>query len=1062
MGSSSYVQTDFRGGIFSPSSQGRMDDPEYKRALAECYNGYPTEAGNWVRRPPFYAIGYTRLGQPARLLSLASATKSHYNMELSDGHIRAFHGAQFVTDATQQRVSSVVGNLLTTEGETDWVSGDCVIFDMDQKYQNDLASLTSRVFSLEKLTTTTFILHEPISDKAVTIALASGWDSTWVVYVSRLTDVSTVYTGDSWRSVKRIQTNDNVLFLHGAFWPYSLTYTETSPATWANVTLEKAKFKDGPYFDPQEGSVATPTGLTGLVTLDFSYADWDATTAYDIGDYASSGSSHWKSLVAENINHAPADGSAYWERTSALDFMTKKGFVSTDVGRHIRLLSEPPLWDAITAWAEGDKVTFEDTYWLCIAAATGGGAKQPGASTTYWVPYAGGAKWTWGKVSSVAGGTAVSAAALTKIGDMTSGAGLAGLFDSVTSKRDDLCSKVKSTSGYGGIHLSAPSAITGGQAWPGQYVQAPPTWFGVLSAPPAQGTNGGTAGANTFAVHQKATVTINLRAKASAPGSASDGTLLGTSGTLAYNQITGPVYVHSNDATTTWNYVWFEILINPIASGTTAYVCAAEMKFYSSGIQGSQIVVQLLGDALLYSETIRTWRLGLFNDTDPLYPTCGCYHQGRIWLGVGKNRFVASKSGLPFDMAPTEKDGTVTDGSAINYVFDSEVKCDILWMHPGDDGIVLGLPGGERLLFSTTQNNVITPLNINVDLKTSYGSADISPVVAPLTSLFVHANGRDVHEYMRDASSGRFIAPPLTEYAKSLSESGIVEIAYQRALTSIIWACTADGGLIGSSYERTYLPFRSESPPKFNGWHRHEHGAPRLFASVSVGPSINGGSVEALSVITVDHETGLYRVEVAGDLMPEENDIYDCNFLDGRFVPTGGGLFRPPSGLVDRRRLAPPVIPADPPAPAAVDLYSCDNVIFPGFYRSEWDGVTTVPRTDGHAYTNPYVFGTPYSSVLYEWNGATGVGGHGTQIGKYFAIGWDAHVSDTAFLDLQGNRIPSVFTGSVAIFVITGITGTPDSSTIVSCRVVERWDTCLGSAGSYGALVPKPTWPLAP
>jgi hypothetical protein len=51
-------------------------------------------------------------------------------------------------------------------------------------------------------------------------------------------------------------------------------------------------------------------------------------------------------------------------------------------------------------------------------------------------------------------------------------------------------------------------------------------------------------------------ITLNLRGKATLPASASDGTLLGTSGSIA-NTLSA-VTIVSTDQTTAWKYVWVE------------------------------------------------------------------------------------------------------------------------------------------------------------------------------------------------------------------------------------------------------------------------------------------------------------------------------------------------------------------------------------------------------------------------------------------------------------------------------------------------------------------------
>lgn len=916
-----------------------MSDPEYKRALNESYNGYPIEQGAWIRRPPFHQIGYTRLGAPAKLLPLSGRTKGFYNMELTAGHMRFVQGAQFVTDATRAVVTNLTTanpTVMTIDSDKGWQTGDQLIFQMQGNAIQTLALLTHRVLLAERLTGTTYALHDLLTGRGVNGVLMT-WDASYNAFVGRVTDLVTPYSGTMWKSVKIVQTDKSALLLHAAVWPQLLTYTVASDATWASVGFSKAIFQDGPYLDAVPGSIATPDGTTGIINLTFGFTAYDSTVAYNTGAYVTSSSKHWKSLKDQNINNAPADASAFWQRVGATDFLPAKAFAATDVGRHIRLLSEPPAWAVGTTYADGNIVSLAtsaggNAYWMCIAAGTvGAGSNQPGSDPSKWVPYASGALWTWGLITGSASGTPIAGTA--SVGNLTTGPGLTALFDGVNGTQDSLCPRHQGTTGYGGLHVGSPTAVTGASVWPGRNAAVAGgsggagvsggtsllpgvNLFGftgtVVNPPNPVNSNGGAVGGYTFAVGEQAAVTINLRAKATAPSSSSDGTLLGSTGVLPASRVTAaPIRIASNDGTTTFSYVWLEIIINPTKATSQHFVCAAEMEFYSAGTGGSGLSVQIMGKPLLYTAPINTWLLGLFNDTDPLYPTAGCYAEGRVWLGVGNNHFVASQPvGLSqvISFSPTEEDGTVTDASAINYTFNSEINAPIFWMLPTDGGIVLGHSGGERLLFSTTADQSITPTNINVELKTFYTSADVEPVQTPLTAIFVHSNGRDVHEYMRDAYSGRFVIPPLTEYAKSLTETGVVQLAYQRATTPIIWACTQDGRLVGDSYERLYLPFRSESPPKYNGWHRHEHGADRDFLSVSVGPSVDGTPIEALAVITQDRETGRCRIEVSGSLMPENNDIYDCNFLDGMFVPQNLGTYveRPPN---------PDIIPPPPPTP---------------------------------------------------------------------------------------------------------------------------------------------------
>lgn len=930
MAHSSFVQTDFRGGIWSPSAQGKMRDPNYARALNESLNSYPLVGAAWVRRPPFRALGYTRFGLPSRLVGLDGRTTNYYNLEFSDGHLRAIQGPQFVTDATRQSITGITSEkpaIVATETAHGWVTGDTVILDLQGDAATEFAIMTSRVFRIEYLTATTFALHDLITDQSIDGTIGA-WDTAFEGYVSKLTDLETPYTGETWRAVRRVQSDKATLLLHPAFWPRTLSYIEAGGAAWADAEIDFARFKDGPYLDPVPGSTVTPSALTGIVALTFGFEAWSATKAYDEGDYVTGGTYHWRSLRDENVNQSPATGSQYWERVSALNFMPRKSFSAGDIGRHVRLFSEPPEYATASTYADGDIVKHLGVYWKAIAAVSaGGGSNEPGASVDKWAPYAAGARWTWGKIVSTNGtGSLIAPGSQTGyIGNMTSGGGLGKLFDQYTNTQLDTASAQHlGTSAYGGLNLASGTVISSARVWPSRsatsvsilgssrVVIGNPIITGLIVNP---FTFGNFVATYTFQAGGAANVIFNLRGKATAPGSASDGTLLGTSGTIPYSAVTSsPITITSNDNTTAWNYVWIE-MVGTSASGSqqSMRLCASQMEFFSGAVVGNGISVQILGKPLLYTGTdsITTWRLGRYNSNDPEYPICGVFHQGRFWLATPTpGHFDASKAaGDPFDFAPTEEDGTVTDASAISYTFNTAVKAPIHWMHSQAGAIVMGTPAGEVRIFSDENGAAITPTSIKEDLVTNYGSKDIEPVQTPLTLLFVHANGQDVQEFFKDAYSGKYTGPSLSDNAKDLTAPGILQIAYQQGLNPIMWACTYNGDLVGATYARTDLI--GGNPPDYNAWHRHEHGnASRKFSSVSVGPSIDGTGV-ALAAITVDTETGLCRIEVQSDLIRENNDIFDCDFLDGMYVPASGGTFGIASDTPDEV----PVVPPDPPPP---------------------------------------------------------------------------------------------------------------------------------------------------
>ena len=144
----------------------------------------------------------------------------------------------------------------------------------------------------------------------------------------------------------------------------------------AAFTLNPAIFNDGPYLDPfTNGVQATPGAKSGVVGITLAFPAYDATKAYAAGSFVTSSSINYESLQDQNVNNTPASSPTFWATTSAGAAINNgQGFLGTDIGRLVRLFSEP------AAWLVGD---------LCASTAASpvivsyNPTGQPGAAT-YW------------------------------------------------------------------------------------------------------------------------------------------------------------------------------------------------------------------------------------------------------------------------------------------------------------------------------------------------------------------------------------------------------------------------------------------------------------------------------------------------------------------------------------------------------------------------------------------------------------------------------------------------------------------------------------------------------
>jgi hypothetical protein len=294
------------------------------------------------------------------------------------------------------------------------------------------------------------------------------------------------------------------------------------------------------------------------------------------------------------------------------------------------------------------------------------------------------------------------------------------------------------------------------------------------------------------------------------------------------------------------------------------------------------ISFQKIGIQLSTAGTVvYNWRAGVYGNTTS-WPTCGCYHEGRLWLaGAVSNRWDASASNALATFSPTNPDGSVSDNNAISFIANSDGVNTTFWMQSDAIGIIVGTENGEWLIQSTTQGLAITPSNIQAHRVTKAKCAAVEPARTEHTLAVVQRQLRKVCEYFSDVYSGKFTAPNITERARHLTAGLIAEIRYQQEVTPTLWMRDQAGNLFGCTYKRDTL--MTSQGPTFYGWHRHKLGSGRSVKSIAVGPSQNG-TLDALVMTSTDGT--YYYVEVLADLFEETTNYQNAWLLDSAIKPT--------------------------------------------------------------------------------------------------------------------------------------------------------------------------------
>ena len=174
------------------------------------------------------------------------------------------------------------------------------------------------------------------------------------------------------------------------------------------------------------------------------------------------------------------------------------------------------------------------------------------------------------------------------------------------------------------------------------------------------------------------------------------------------------------------------------------------------------------------------------------------------------------------------------DDDAVEYTVASSYVNPLHWLVE-DRGLVIGTSKSEMRL-GGGNDAPLSPSNARVQLQTTHGSKSVQPIRAGNSTVFIQRSGRKVRSLQYNFSSDSYIAPDLTVLAEHITESGVVDMAYQQEPESIVHCVLANGKLASM----TYVPEQ-----QVVGWAVHETDG--LFKSVATIPA--GGSDQVWAVV---------------------------------------------------------------------------------------------------------------------------------------------------------------------------------------------------------------------
>ena len=298
--------------------------------------------------------------------------------------------------------------------------------------------------------------------------------------------------------------------------------------------------------------------------------------------------------------------------------------------------------------------------------------------------------------------------------------------------------------------------------------------------------------------------------------------------------------------------------------------------FTSSTEVSAEVISRMPNGVVGSGNTTTRWAFSRWSATRG-YPSHVGFFRERLTFSTGQI-LNFSVSGDFENFAARNPSGEIAPDQAITIEISSDTVNDVQWLAPSD-GLLIGTSGGEFVCSELTTDEVFGPGNVKIAEQSQYGSRSVVPVRVGTAVLFIQRAGRKLRELQYEFASDRFSSTDLTVLSEHITESGVTDLVFQQEPHSIIWACKADGELIGFTFNRNQDVL---------GWHRHPVGGDGVVECLEVIPSPQGTQDDLWMVVrrTINGQTKRYIEKLEEDFI-ESTDIEDAFFVDSGLTYNG-------------------------------------------------------------------------------------------------------------------------------------------------------------------------------
>ena len=302
-----------------------------------------------------------------------------------------------------------------------------------------------------------------------------------------------------------------------------------------------------------------------------------------------------------------------------------------------------------------------------------------------------------------------------------------------------------------------------------------------------------------------------------------------------------------------------------------------------TSVTSTTVVVGTVIIDLGVTTPVTDFALGSFSDTTG-YPACVTFFEQRLVFAgtTAQPQTLFFSRSADYENFDDQYHETVADDDAIVYTIASNQVNAIRFL-TATRTLIIGTAGGEFAVNGAGVGEAITPTNILINKQSNHGAANVDGIAVGNATLFLQRAKRKIRELAYNFDVDGYVAPDLTILAEHVTESGIIQMAYQEEPNSIVWCVRADGQLLGFTYQREQ---------QVTAWHRHIFGGSfgsgnAVVESVEVLPTDNSEyQVWVIVKRTIDGATKRY-VEYLHNQDFDETDDTSFNYLDSQLAYNG-------------------------------------------------------------------------------------------------------------------------------------------------------------------------------